>query len=123
MMDLPTVILLHETRDGRHHDWMLANPHDPDGPLWTARVTPPPAHWHELEWWDLVPLPPHRRIYLTYEGEISNGRGSVKRVDEGRFTAKLWTESHLVIDLQLWSCEGTVEITRLTEQLWRARWV
>lgn len=30
-------------------------------------------------------LPPHRRVYLEYEGEISGGRGEVTRVDEGSY--------------------------------------
>lgn len=31
--------------------------------------------WRELE--------AHRRLYLTFEGEISGGRGNVKRVEQG----------------------------------------
>jgi len=30
-------------------------------------------------------LPDHRRAYLEYEGPVSGGRGSVKRVMSGRF--------------------------------------
>jgi hypothetical protein len=36
-------------------------------------------------------LPPHRRHYLIFEGEISPVKGSVKRVSRGQFT-KLQTE-------------------------------
>lgn len=31
-------------------------------------------------------LPDHRRLYLTYEGPVSGGRGRVQRVDEGHLT-------------------------------------
>ena len=51
-----------------------------------------------LRTWSLVPLtktsfsvpakrlPDHRLAYLDYEGEISGGRGTVKRVDTGTYT-------------------------------------
>ena len=32
---------------------------------------------------DAVPLPRHRRDYLTYEGPVSGNRGTVKRLDAG----------------------------------------
>ncbi|MCC7508702.1 MAG: hypothetical protein IT464_04970 [Planctomycetes bacterium] len=32
-------------------------------------------------------LAPHRRAYLTYEGEVSGGRGSVKRVETGTWSS------------------------------------
>lgn len=32
-----------------------------------------------------VMLPPHRKIYLDYEGPVSAGRGTVSRVERGRF--------------------------------------
>ncbi|MEE9312702.1 MAG: hypothetical protein V3V10_09865, partial [Planctomycetota bacterium] len=38
---------------------------------------PPPSKFVELK--------PHRRMYLDYEGEISDGRGSVKRVMSGEW--------------------------------------
>ncbi|MBI4835352.1 MAG: hypothetical protein HY811_11130 [Planctomycetes bacterium] len=30
-------------------------------------------------------FPPHRIVYLTYQGKISRGRGSVKIYDKGRY--------------------------------------
>ncbi len=49
----------------------------------------------QLPQWPLSPgtevafneLPAHRRIYLTYEGEISGGRGRVRRVESGMWKA------------------------------------
>lgn len=35
-----------------------------------------------------TPLGPHRRAYLTFEGEVSHGRGTVSRVDEGDWRAE-----------------------------------
>ncbi len=31
------------------------------------------------------PLPPHRLLYLDYEGPVSNNRGEVKRIAEGTY--------------------------------------
>ncbi|MBK8208518.1 MAG: hypothetical protein IPK87_17270 [Planctomycetes bacterium] len=49
----------------------------------------------QLARWPLAPgdsaacseLAPHRRAYLTYEGEVSGDRGSVKRVETGTWWA------------------------------------
>lgn len=38
-----------------------------------------------------IALPAHRRAYLTYEGEISGNRGSVRRLDSG--PANVYTPS------------------------------
>lgn len=43
-------------------------------------------------------LADHRRIYLEYEGEISGGRGSVRRVARGRCSLRI-TGDRAVIDL------------------------
>lgn len=40
-------------------------------------------------------LEPHRRVYLEYEGEVSGGRGSVRRVDRGT-----WEPSARGVNLQ-----------------------
>jgi hypothetical protein len=32
------------------------------------------------------PLPPHRKVYLDYEGEVSNNRGCVRQVDTGTYS-------------------------------------
>lgn len=46
--------------------WRLAERLDSDGATCTAEA-----------------LPPHRSIYLDYQGPISDGRGEVKRVESG----------------------------------------
>jgi hypothetical protein len=123
MLELPTVVLLHQSRADSHHDWMLGDPTDPDGPLWTARVTPAPSRWGELASWDLTPLPAHRRRYLHYEGELSGNRGTVTRVDQGTHTPSLWQPQRIVTTLTLTHCQGTVQIMRLSDVLWRAQWI
>jgi hypothetical protein len=77
------VLLRHELPDGSgHFDWLLERPNYPD--LLTFRVQeridqlgPGAAGFAATR------LADHRRAYLTYEGPISDGRGSVTRVAAG----------------------------------------
>jgi hypothetical protein len=86
--DCPTVQLLHELPDGsRHVDWMLAQDPRGQGPLVTFRV---PRRVDELrpgEALDAVRIADHRPAYLTYEGPVSGGRGTVTRLASGRVAA------------------------------------
>lgn len=81
------VILRHElpstSARGSHWDLMLENqgvlltwelPNLPPGPL--------PASFEQL---GIRRLPDHRIDYLEYEGPVSNGRGTVQRVDSGEY--------------------------------------
>jgi len=77
MRGLPYVILRHEGVEMPHFDWMFQA--DPAGELatWRSAVWPPAG---EVV---LERLADHRKAYLTFEGEISGGRGSVRRVAQG----------------------------------------
>ncbi len=93
-------LLEHATADGVHWDFLLAiegvdalatwrlleNPLIGAGPI--------PAQ----------PLPDHRRAYLTYEGDLCGGRGSVRRVDCGPAETLCDDERGLSVGLQgaLW---------------------
>jgi hypothetical protein len=73
-------VILHHTGHGEpHYDLMLqiAQSH----PLSTWRILRPPTEWHEKT--PATRLPDHRDAYLTYEGPVSNNRGSVKRIADG----------------------------------------
>ena len=71
------VVLRHEGVDSPHFDVMFET--SPDGPLSTWRAT----EWPLRLGTPLVHLPDHRRSYLTYEGELSNNRGRVRRIAVG----------------------------------------
>lgn len=87
------VVLRHEGIPDPHFDLMFET--SPGSKLATWRS---PA-WPITPETPLIPLPDHRRDYLTYEGAVSQGRGSVRRVaqgfhrvhadDEERFTLEL----------------------------------
>jgi len=73
------VILRHEGFDEDHFDLMFES--EPGGPLVTWRS----PIWPLEDQTPLQRLSDHRRDYLSYEGPVSNDRGSVKRIAEGTF--------------------------------------
>ena len=120
MRRLPTVLLRHETHGGCHYDWLMVDPHDPDGPLWTGRTRLSSQAWSVLRRWEVEPIDAHRRVYLRYEGPISGNRGSVVRVDEGQIVPRLWTELRIVLELRMSGCRGLVQLVRVRSNRWRA---
>ena len=55
-------------------------------------------------------LADHRRVYLDYEGEISGGRGRVRRLDRGAATVKRCAGGELQTQLQGMHLRGRCEI-------------
>ncbi len=77
------VLLVHETPDGSwHYDWMLQGAAESDAPLVTFRVRHRPDD-PSCTHFPAERLADHRAAYLHFEGEISGGRGRVRRVAEG----------------------------------------
>lgn len=52
----------------------------------------------------------HRRVYLTYEGEISGGRGRVRRIDRGEAALQTYAERELRAELRGGRLAGCYEI-------------
>ncbi len=113
MLAVPTALLLHTTDDGQHHDWLIGDPEawpNAQARLWTARVQPPSTQWAALGQFPLTPLPPHRAIYLHYEGPISGNRGHVRRVDAGYALVLLWQPQRAVLAVRMHGFTGRVEL-------------
>ncbi|HEY1785859.1 MAG TPA: DNA polymerase ligase N-terminal domain-containing protein [Pirellulales bacterium] len=76
------VVLRHETPPGdprpTHWDFMLETAAGLR--TWALESQPADGCWLAADG-----LPLHRAVYLTFEGPISGGRGTVTRWDEGRF--------------------------------------
>lgn len=74
------VLLLHEGHGAAHIDLLIERD---DGPLVTYRAPVGVSllldGGHEAAF-DAERLPEHRRVYLDYEGAVSNNRGSVRRI-------------------------------------------
>lgn len=90
-----TVLLKHTMPDGPwHYDWLLARDGDDEGagagPVISFRVDLD-IRRRSLAAFNAIRLPDHRPQYLTYEGEISEGRGAVERIAAGRcFVDQEW---------------------------------
>lgn len=77
------VLLLHELPDGSSHfDWMIQREPDLGAGLLTFRVS---VRIDQMEQgtFEAVRLADHREAYLSFEGEVSGGRGRVSRVASG----------------------------------------
>jgi len=120
MLALPTVLLQHHTLTGSHYDWLIGDPGDPAGRLWTARLAVPPTHWPALRTWPLTPIGAHRRCYLTYQGPLSADRGRVRRIDAGQVVPHLWTPRRIVLQVTLRRFRGRIELRQISAQAWRA---
>lgn len=123
MLTVPTALLHHRTPSGSHYDWLIGQPPDLGGPgglLWAARVISPSRHWCSLGRFDLQGLPPHRRIYLRYEGPISDGRGHVCRVDQGTAVVVLWCRGRIELEVSMAHFRGRVGLAQPGEGMWRA---
>jgi hypothetical protein len=104
---MPRFVLLEHRWEGIHWDFMLESGDvlktwAIDAPLVTGADLPARA------------LPDHRLIYLAYEGEISGGRGRVRRIAEGSYTARLWEEGHIRVRLDGDQLVGEVEIRQVS---------
>jgi len=131
---LPTALLRHETGGGSHYDWLLADPNffngitrpapgDDDPWLWTARVALPSARWRDAEIFEVEPIVHHRWRYLTYEGPLSHGRGSVTRVDQGVFGVIEWSAAKIEVHLTMRDVRGTLRLEPGSNGRWLARWL
>jgi hypothetical protein len=126
---LVSAVLLHTPEPGSggtpHHDWLVEPPAPfapPDaGRLWTARILPEPGAWRMQGAFAVEVIAPHRPEYLTFEGEVSGGRGRVKRVDEGTVRALAWTDGLLDWEVALRGFQGRLRITRQAGGQWLAR--
>jgi len=124
MLSVPTALLLHQTPTGQHHDWLIGGPDylsDPRSGLWTVRVGPASGDWRAAGVLDLQHLPPHRRAYLHYQGQVTGGRGHVRRVDQGQAVIRLWREGRIVLDVKFDQFAGVMDLTRISGSDWRGR--
>lgn len=65
-------------------------------------------------------LPAHRVHYLTYEGPVSGGRGTVARWDAGTFAPIVETADRIEVELRGGRLAGRCVIAALSDGTWRA---
>lgn len=108
------VIQFHTTRRGAHYDLML----ETDAGLATWQIQRPPADLGP----DGIPakrLPDHRAAYLTYEGPVSRGRGTVRIFDGGTCRLIECEEECWVFQLRGRQVKGTFSLRRLGGRRWQ----
>jgi hypothetical protein len=103
MIDARRFAVLEHQWDGVHWDFLVE-----DGPtLRTWAIDSPISEGVDLP---SRSLPAHRAIYLTYEGEISGGRGTVRRWDEGTCEVVEWGERRVRLNVLGGQLVGSVEL-------------
>ncbi len=112
------VVLLHETPPEysrrSHLDLMLEHA----GALRTWALEKPPLPGEIVS---AERLPDHRLEYLDYEGAVSRDRGSVSRVDFGRYEVLHETPTALAVRLDGQKIHGTLTLLAEDEALQRWR--
>ncbi len=107
-------VILHHVGYGRPHwDFML----EQDESLATWRV------YHDLlevgkEEWKLLRIGDHRPAYLDYEGEVSGGRGEVRRVCSGSYALRDKNSQAWAIRLTSAALAGEFELRRVEGEQW-----
>ncbi|HLO40345.1 MAG TPA: hypothetical protein VK176_04920 [Phycisphaerales bacterium] len=98
------VVLVHMLPAGdAHFDWLIQASPDASDRVLTFRTRIHPA---EGLVFSADKLADHRSIYLTYEGEVSGGRGSVQRVWEGTIERVEMGESNMEVEAGGWLWKG-----------------
>jgi cupin 2 domain-containing protein len=92
-VDLRYVVLRHDGVADPHFDLMFET--SPGSPLATWRS----PDWPVRDGAPLTHVPDHRADYLTYEGPVSRGRGTVRRVAAGRHVIRERGYDVLVVEL------------------------
>jgi hypothetical protein len=113
---LPRFVLLEHVWNGVHWDLMLES----GEMLRTWAIDEPVVANRELP---ARALADHRRMYLDYEGEVSGGRGQVRRLDAGTFKPLIWSPEHVRIEIAGSQLAGAVDLRlRLPESGGTSSW-
>ena len=99
---LPYVVLHHTGIAEPHFDLMVDVPGR--AKLVTWRIKTPPAEWSRAATFVPERIQDHRRVYLTFEGPLSENRGTVARVAAG--TAIVSAQTRAALEMRL---EGAIQ--------------
>jgi len=103
---MPRFVLLEHCWNGVHWDLML----ETGEVLRTWAIDAPVVAGADLP---ARALAHHRRVYLDYEGDVSGNRGTVRRIDEGVYTAEVWEEGRVRVRLEGAQLVGAVELRQV----------
>lgn len=107
------VILEHRQVQGVHWDLLLQQPYRL---LRTWALSRPlTTHWQTAR-----ELPPHRLLYLTYQGPVSGSRGYVQRWDQGTYRLQHEGPDSVCVLLSGQRTRGVLHLDRDGDE-WTAR--
>ncbi|KKL26949.1 hypothetical protein LCGC14_2390140 [marine sediment metagenome] len=114
-VDRRFVIQFHHAPDGEHYDLML----ELADVLATWRLADSPAELAPGGRLDARALGDHRKAYLSYQGAVSGGRGTVRIAEEGTYRLAAREDDRWIFELQGRRITGSFELTRLEGDHWR----
>ena len=109
------VIQLHSTDEGSHYDFMV----DIGQALATWRLDRLPLSLGPDDNLPAERLPDHRRDYLSYQGPIGGGRGTVRIIDAGRCRILVRSRDTWRIQLAGRQAQGVFTVRRLERGKWQ----
>ncbi len=102
---MPRFVVLEHAWNAVHWDFMLEH----GEVLRTWAIDAPIAPERDLP---ARALGDHRKLYLEFEGELSGGRGRVRRLDAGTFRALTWSADHVSVEVTGTQLAGIVDLCR-----------
>lgn len=114
MPPLRYVILRHEQVTEPHYDFMFETLPGSMLATWRSEVWPIDSPT------PLLRLRDHRRLYLTFEGDLTGSRGSVLRVAEGACEVEVGEEAVWTIRLLSGAPAQTLRLRQLSAERWQA---
>ena len=100
---MPRFVVLEHVWNGVHWDFMLES----GEVLRTWAIDAPIVAGREC---NARALADHRLIYLDFEGELTGGRGRVRRVDEGTYRALEWSSNRVRVILEGSQLVGEIDL-------------
>jgi hypothetical protein len=115
---MPRFVLLEHRWNGIHWDLMLERA--AGAPLRTWAIDEEIVPGRDLP---ARALGDHRAVYLEFEGALSGGRGTVRRMDEGEYTAIEWSDDRVQVELRGDQLAGCVALRRAVAGSGSPAWI
>jgi hypothetical protein len=107
-------LLIHDSPRGLHYDFFL----EKGDALKTWALSRLPESGPEMP---CEALADHRLIYLEFAGPISGGRGTVTRWDQGTYSAEVWTDETIIVELSGEKLTGRIAMQSRAGR-WHVEW-
>ena len=109
---MPRFAVLEHAWNGVHWDLMLQK----DDILKTWELASPPVSGSPM---NAIAKPDHRLLYLDYEGEISGGRGCVKRWDAGDLQWRTMEADNMIAQIYGQRLRGALTLSQQNDGHWQ----